>query len=129
MAPTRRSNPNNDANPDITAIIAQQLQGIIPQIFTQVTNNVNNSNANGGNGNGRNGNGGNNNGCTYKEFLACMLRDFDGKGGAIVLIRWIEKMESVMDISGCVSNQTARGHEAAMGMTWEEFKALLVEEF
>ncbi|GJT83901.1 hypothetical protein Tco_1058243 [Tanacetum coccineum] len=116
----------------------------------EMTNNVNNSNANGGNGNGRNGNGGNNNGCTYKEFLACMPRDFDGKGGVILLTRWIEKMESVMDISGCVSNQKvkytssslinkaltwrntqiqARDHEAAMGMMWEEFKALLVEEF
>ncbi|GKE13203.1 reverse transcriptase domain-containing protein, partial [Tanacetum coccineum] len=126
-------------------IIAQQLQGIIPHIVTQVTNNVNNANENGGNRNG-----GNNNGCTYKEFLACKPRDFDGKGGAIVLTRWIEKMESVMDISGCVNNQKvkyassslinkaltwwntqiqARGREAAMGMTWEEFKALLVEEF
>nr|GFA49110.1 reverse transcriptase domain-containing protein [Tanacetum cinerariifolium] len=50
MAPTRRSNPNNNgANPNIATIIAQQLQGIIPQIVTQVTNNVNNANANGGN--------------------------------------------------------------------------------
>ncbi|GJW17330.1 hypothetical protein Tco_0024766 [Tanacetum coccineum] len=121
MAPTRRSNPNNGANPDITAIIAQQLQGIIPQIVTQVTNNVNNANENGGNGNGKNKNGGNNNRCIYKEFLACKPRDFDGKGGVIVLTRWIEKMESVMDISGC-----ARGHKAAMGMMWEEFRALLV---
>ncbi|GJU26963.1 putative reverse transcriptase domain-containing protein [Tanacetum coccineum] len=112
-------NPKNDGvNPNIAAIITQQLQNIIPQIVTQVTNNVNNINTNGRNGNGKNGNdgnGGNNGGCTYKEFLACKPRDFDGKGGAIVLTRWIEKMESVMDISGCVNNQ--------------KFKALLVEEF
>ncbi|GJY11621.1 putative reverse transcriptase domain-containing protein [Tanacetum coccineum] len=44
----------------------------------QVTNNINNANANGLNGNGANG--GNNEGCTYKEFLACKPRDFDGKG-------------------------------------------------
>nr|GEW85748.1 reverse transcriptase domain-containing protein [Tanacetum cinerariifolium] len=38
MAPTMQSNPNNnDANPNIAAIIAQQLQTIIPQIVTQVT--------------------------------------------------------------------------------------------
>ncbi|GJT55834.1 reverse transcriptase domain-containing protein [Tanacetum coccineum] len=110
-------------------IIAQQLENIIPQIVT---------------------NGGNNDGCTYKEFLAYKLRDFNGKGGAIVLIRWIEKMESVMDISGCANNQKVRYassslinkaltwwntqiqercHEASMGMTWEEFKAMLIEEF
>ncbi|GJU83642.1 reverse transcriptase domain-containing protein [Tanacetum coccineum] len=68
-------------------------------------------------------NGGNENsgniGCSYKAFLACNPRDYDGKGGAVALTRWIEKMESVI----------ARGCEAAIGMTWVEFKALLVEEF
>ncbi|GJV02933.1 reverse transcriptase domain-containing protein [Tanacetum coccineum] len=139
-------------NPDIAAIIAQQLQNIIPQIVTQVTDNVNNENANGGNGNGGNGGNGNggNNGCSYKAFLACNPRDYDGKGGAVALTRWIEKMESVIENSGCAENQKvkyaassfinkaltwwntqvqARGREAAMGMTWVEFKALLVEEF
>nr|GEU86257.1 hypothetical protein [Tanacetum cinerariifolium] len=43
---------------------------------------------------------------------AYMLSDYLYRG-AIVLTRWIEKMESVMDISGCVNNQ----------------KALIVEEF
>ncbi|GJU32457.1 hypothetical protein Tco_1257162 [Tanacetum coccineum] len=118
MAPTRRSGLSGDnVNPNIAAIIAQQLQNIIPQIVTQVTNNVNNANANRGNGNGGNRNDDNNNGCTYKEFLACKLRDFDGKREAIALTQWIEKMESVIDISGCVNNQK------------EEFKVLLVEEF
>ncbi|GJU47807.1 putative reverse transcriptase domain-containing protein [Tanacetum coccineum] len=143
MAPTRRSGPNNNENPDIAAIIAQQLQTILPQIVTQVTNNVNN--ANGGNG----GNGGNN-GCTYKGFMACNPKEYDGKGGAIALTRWIEKMENVIDNSGCAENQKvkyaassfvnkaltwwntqvqARGREAAIGMSWNDFKALLVEEF
>ncbi|GJR61148.1 hypothetical protein Tco_1503310 [Tanacetum coccineum] len=34
-------------------------------------------------------------GCTYKEFLACNPKEYNGKGGAIVYIRWIEKMELV----------------------------------
>ncbi|GJV08976.1 reverse transcriptase domain-containing protein [Tanacetum coccineum] len=73
MAPSRRSGPsNNKENPDIATIIAQQLQNILPQIVTQVTNNVNNAN-----------------------------------GG----------------------NVQARGHKAAIGMSWTDFKALLVEEF
>ncbi|GKE51007.1 hypothetical protein Tco_1486163 [Tanacetum coccineum] len=70
MAPSRRSGPSNDENPDIAAIIAQQLQNILPQIVTQVTNNVNNANANGNGGNGRNGDGETNR-CSYKAFLAC----------------------------------------------------------
>ncbi|GJS53895.1 reverse transcriptase domain-containing protein [Tanacetum coccineum] len=122
MAPSRRSGPSNEENPDIAAIITQQLQNIIPQIVTQVTNNVNNSNG----GNGRNGG---NNGCSYKAFLACNPRDYDGKGGAVALTRWIEKMEYVIENSGCAENQKARGREAAIGMSWVNFKALLVEEF
>ncbi|GJX17656.1 putative reverse transcriptase domain-containing protein [Tanacetum coccineum] len=146
MAPNRQSGPNNE-NPDIAAIIAQQLKAILPQIVTQVTNNVNN--ANGGNGGGGNGNGGNN-GCIFKAFQSCNPKEYDGKGSAIVLTRWIKKMENVIDNSGCVENQKvryavrslvnkaltwwntqvqARGREAAMAMTWNDFKALMVEEF
>ncbi|GJU37007.1 hypothetical protein Tco_1185361 [Tanacetum coccineum] len=116
-------------------------------IVTQVTNNVNNGN--GGNGGGGNGNGGNNS-CTYKGFLACNPKEYDGKGGAIALTRWIERMETVIDNSGCAENQKVkyvassfvnkaltwwntqvqeRGREAIIGMSWNDFKALLVEEF
>ncbi|GKD44749.1 hypothetical protein Tco_1269394 [Tanacetum coccineum] len=113
MAPSRRSGSNNDdnnnnENPDIATIIAHQLQTILPQIVTQVTNNVNNANnGNGGNGGGGNGNGGNN-GCTYKGFLACNPKEYDGKGGAIALTRWIERMEIVIDNSRCDENQKVR---------------------
>ncbi|GJX13187.1 putative reverse transcriptase domain-containing protein [Tanacetum coccineum] len=133
---------NNFENPDIAAIIAQQLQTILLQIVTQVTNNVNN--ANGGNS----GNGGNN-GCTYKGFMACNPKECDGKEGAIALTRWIKKMENMIDNNGCDENQKvryaassfvdkaltwwntqvqARGREAAIVMSWNDFKALLVEE-
>nr|GEV09145.1 reverse transcriptase domain-containing protein [Tanacetum cinerariifolium] len=151
MAPNLQSGPNNNnnnnnENPGIAIIIAQQLQTILPQIVTQVTNNVNNANA----GNGGNGRNGGNNGCTYKGFMACNPKEYDGKGGAIALTRWIKKMENVIDNSGCVKNQKvkyaassfvnkaltlwntqvqARGHEAAIGISWADFKALLVEEF
>nr|GEU64204.1 reverse transcriptase domain-containing protein [Tanacetum cinerariifolium] len=46
MDPNRRSGSSNDESPDIAAIIVQQLQTILPQIVTQVTNNVNNANDN-----------------------------------------------------------------------------------
>ncbi|GJT08189.1 putative reverse transcriptase domain-containing protein [Tanacetum coccineum] len=145
IAPSRKRGPSNGENPDIATIIAYQLQTILPQIVTQVTNNVNNANANGGNGGiGRN------NGCSYKTFLSCNPLDYDGKGGAVALTRWIKKMESVIENSGCVENQKvkyvassfinkaltwwntqvqARGRKTAIGMSWADFKALLVEEF
>ncbi|GJZ91913.1 reverse transcriptase domain-containing protein [Tanacetum coccineum] len=146
MVRTSCQNPTPEAspepNPDIATIIAQQLQNILPQIVTQVTANVNNAT-------GENGNGGNN-GCSYKTFTACNPKEFDGKGGAVALTRWIERIESVFDNSGCTANQRvryaascfvnkaltwwntqvqARGREAAIGMSWNDFKALLVEEF
>ncbi|GJT34252.1 putative reverse transcriptase domain-containing protein [Tanacetum coccineum] len=117
------------------------------QIVTQVTNNVNNRNNNNNNRNNNNNNNGNggNNGCSYKVFQACGPKEFDGKGGAIAL----KKMESVIDNSVCTKNQKvryvassfvnkaltwwntqihARGREVAISMTWNDFKALLVEE-
>ncbi|GJV23935.1 reverse transcriptase domain-containing protein [Tanacetum coccineum] len=117
MAPNLQSGPNNNnVNPNIVAIIAKQLQNILPQIVTQVTNNVNNAN-------GRNGGNDRNNGCTHKGFMACNPKEYDGKGGAIALTRWIEKMENWN------TQVQARGREATIGMSWTDFKALLVEEF
>ncbi|GKC12073.1 reverse transcriptase domain-containing protein [Tanacetum coccineum] len=120
-----RTNDNKNGQPDIAAIIAQQLQSIIPWIVTQVTNNVNNGNNNNNNGNNNNNNNNNrnggNNGCSYKGFQACGPKEYDGKGGAIALTRWIEKMENVLDNSGCFENQKMK--------YVNDFKALLVEEF
>ncbi|GKG04511.1 hypothetical protein Tco_0314898, partial [Tanacetum coccineum] len=96
MAPNRQSGPsssNNDENPDVATVIAQ-----LQAISTQVANNANN--ANNGNNGGENGNDGNN-GCSYKSFQSCNPKEHNGKGGAITLTRWIEKMENVIDNSGC----------------------------
>ncbi|GJX13210.1 reverse transcriptase domain-containing protein [Tanacetum coccineum] len=71
-------------------------------------------------------------------------------GGAVALTRWIEKMESVINNSGCLANKRvkyatssfigkaltwwntqvqARGQDAANAMAWDDFKALLTTEF
>ncbi|GJZ93944.1 putative reverse transcriptase domain-containing protein [Tanacetum coccineum] len=60
-------------------------------------------------------------GCTYKEFLACNPKEYDGKGGAIVYTRWIEKMESVQDMSGCRDSQKVKytaGSFVGKALTW-----------
>ncbi|GKD45735.1 reverse transcriptase domain-containing protein [Tanacetum coccineum] len=120
-----------------------------------------------GNGKNQDGNAVNDNirgdvsrGCTYKESLACNPKEYeslacnpkeyDGKGGAIVYTRWIKKMESVQDMSGCKDSQKVkytagsfvgkaltwwnsqihtRGREATIGMSWKDFKTLTREEF
>ncbi|GKA59685.1 reverse transcriptase domain-containing protein [Tanacetum coccineum] len=87
----------NEANgginkvPDFATVIAQQLQDLLPTIVTQV-------------GDGRNG-------CSYKDFVACKPKEFNGKGG-----KWNSEVRT-------------RGREAAVGMTCEDFKALMKEEY
>ncbi|GJV58637.1 retrovirus-related pol polyprotein from transposon TNT 1-94 [Tanacetum coccineum] len=109
-------NDGVDGVPDFSTIIAQQLQNLLPTIVAQVGDQGRNQ----GNGRNQDGDAINDNtrgdvrnviadndhrGCTYKEFLACNPKEYDGKGGAIVYTRWIEKMESVQDMSGCRDNQ------------------------
>ncbi|GKB13457.1 hypothetical protein Tco_0847380 [Tanacetum coccineum] len=112
--------------PDFSTIIVQQLLNLLTIIVAQVGDQGR------GQGDGRNQNGDavNDNiqgdvsrGCTYKEFLVCNPKKYDGKGGAIVYTRWIEKMESIHDMN------SHTGQEAAVGMSWEDFKNLTREEF
>ncbi|GJX80785.1 putative reverse transcriptase domain-containing protein [Tanacetum coccineum] len=63
-------------------------------------------------------------GCTNKEFLACNPKEYDRKGGVIVYTRWIEKMESVQDMSGCRDSQNVK---YAAG-SFVDFKTLTREE-
>ncbi|GJS04391.1 putative reverse transcriptase domain-containing protein [Tanacetum coccineum] len=157
----REVNDGFDEVPNFSTIIAQQLQNLLPTIVAQVGDQGR------GQGIGRNQNGdaandhiqgdvGNvieNNDCrdcTYKEFLACNPKEYDGKGGAVVYTRWIEKMESVQDMSGCGDNQKVKyiassfvgkaltwlnshihtlGQEVVVGMSWDNFKSLTREEF
>ncbi|GJY17871.1 putative reverse transcriptase domain-containing protein [Tanacetum coccineum] len=37
-------------------------------------------------------------GCSNKEFLAYNPKEYEGKGGALVLTRWIEKMEKIHEM-------------------------------
>ncbi|GJW06063.1 putative reverse transcriptase domain-containing protein [Tanacetum coccineum] len=133
---------------DFSTVIAQQLKNLLPTIIAQVgsqasniqgdVRNVRNVNMNNGRG-----------GCSYKEFMACNPKDYEGNGGAIFYTCWIKKMELVHDMSGCGDNQKVkytaglfigkaltwwnsqvqtRGREAVAGMTWEDFKTLTREE-
>ncbi|GJZ90471.1 hypothetical protein Tco_0662398 [Tanacetum coccineum] len=46
--------------------------------------------------------------CSYKGFQVCSPKEYDKKGGAIALTRWIEKIENVIDNSGCSENQQVK---------------------
>nr|GEY39520.1 DNA/RNA polymerases superfamily protein [Tanacetum cinerariifolium] len=105
----------NRGAPDFLTIIAQQLQDLLAVMLAQVGNqgNVGNQNGNVVNENVQENDrnvlvNGNWVGCSYKEFLVCNPKEYDGKGGAVVLTRWIEKMENVQDMSGCSIDQKVK---------------------
>ncbi|GJY88294.1 putative reverse transcriptase domain-containing protein [Tanacetum coccineum] len=147
----------NGGAPDFSTIIAQQLQNLLPAMLAQVSNqgNVGNQNGNVVNENVQENVGnvlvnGNRVGCSYKEFLACNPKEYDGKGGVVVLTRWIEKMENVQDMSGCSVNQKVKytagsfvgkaltwwnsqirtlSQEVAVSMSWNDFKFMMIQNF
>ncbi|GJV47743.1 putative reverse transcriptase domain-containing protein [Tanacetum coccineum] len=64
---------------------------------------------------------GNRVGCSNKEFLACNPKEYDGKGGVVVLTHWTEKMESMQDMSGCSVDQKVKytaGSFVGKALTW-----------
>ncbi|GKE52516.1 reverse transcriptase domain-containing protein [Tanacetum coccineum] len=143
--------------PDFSTIIAQHLQNLLPAMLAQVDNqeNVGNQSGNMVNENIQENVGnvivnGNQAGCSYKEFLACNPKEYDGKGGVVVLTHWIEKMESVHDMSGCSIDQKVKytagsfvgkaltwrnsqirvlSREVAVSMSWNDFKFMMIDEF
>ncbi|GJS12309.1 putative reverse transcriptase domain-containing protein [Tanacetum coccineum] len=93
---------------------------------------------------------GNQVGCSYKEFLACNPKEYDGKGSDVVLNHWIEKMESVYDMRSCNFDQKVKytaglfvgkaltwwnsqirtlSREVAVSMSWNDFKFMMIQEF
>ncbi|GKB54107.1 hypothetical protein Tco_0904860 [Tanacetum coccineum] len=134
--PPRCAIGEDENPPDITTLLAQQLQNLLPKKVNQVMlvqwlmrTMVIGNGANGGNG---------------------AEMEYDGKGGAVVLTCWIERMETVIDNSGCAENQKVRYvvsllvkkallggilsqarrvEEAANAMSWNDFKHYWWEEF
>nr|GFA14675.1 reverse transcriptase domain-containing protein [Tanacetum cinerariifolium]GFB32440.1 reverse transcriptase domain-containing protein [Tanacetum cinerariifolium] len=78
---------------DFSTIIAQQLQNLLPIMNVIVINSRR--------------------GCTYKEFLACNPKEYDGNGGFnVVEFPYLHTK-----------------HEVAVSMAWDDFKVLMREEF
>nr|GEW04054.1 reverse transcriptase domain-containing protein [Tanacetum cinerariifolium] len=147
----------NEGAPDFSMINSQQLQNLLPVMLAQVGNqgNVGNQNGNVVNENVQENVrnvivNDNRVGCSYKEFFACNPKEYDGKGGAVVLTRWIKKMENVQDMSGCSIEQKVKyttssfvgkaltwwtsqirtlSREVSISMSWNEFKFMMIEEF
>ncbi|GKC31799.1 putative reverse transcriptase domain-containing protein, partial [Tanacetum coccineum] len=49
--------------------------------------------------------------CYYADFMKCQPLNFKGTEGVVGLTRWIEKMESVFNISGCAIENQVKGND------------------
>ncbi|GJZ01108.1 putative reverse transcriptase domain-containing protein [Tanacetum coccineum] len=88
--------------------------------------------------------------CSYKEFMSCQPFNFNGTEGAIGLIRWFERTESVFSRGNCAEKNKVKfaistlteealfwwnsfaqpiGIEEAYKVTWSEFKRLLIKKY
>ncbi|GJZ90225.1 reverse transcriptase domain-containing protein [Tanacetum coccineum] len=88
--------------------------------------------------------------CSYKEFMSCQPFNFKGTEGAVGLIRWFERTESVLSRSNCTDDCKVKfatgtltkealswwnsftqpiGIEEAYNIPWSELKKLLIKKY
>ncbi|KAJ0613646.1 putative retrotransposon gag domain-containing protein [Helianthus annuus] len=88
--------------------------------------------------------------CTFKTFMDCKPQTFSGIEGALGLLRWFEKAESVFATCNCPAGDRVKyargtledgaltwwndqvqmlGIEMANATTWDDFKELMREEY
>ncbi|GJZ99566.1 putative reverse transcriptase domain-containing protein [Tanacetum coccineum] len=119
MAPTTRRGPNtpvNDTNPN--NMTPESVQAMIDQALLRNSTNGDGSHSSHGD-NRRNVQTARP--CFYADFMKCQPLNFKGAEGVVGLTRWIEKMESVFNISGCaVENQVKFATCTLLGaaLTW-----------
>ncbi|KAD3067267.1 hypothetical protein E3N88_35147 [Mikania micrantha] len=101
-----------------------------------------------GSNNGSQGN--KNKGCSFKSFLNCHPHKFKGTEGAVGMLRWVEKVESVFAMCECTEENRVKyatgtlegpaltwwnthvqtlGLDGANSMPWADFTRLLQEEY
>ncbi|GJY00845.1 hypothetical protein Tco_0358997 [Tanacetum coccineum] len=104
MAPVTRRGPNtppNNTNPN--NMTPESVQAMIDQALLRNSTNGDGSHSSHGD-NRRNVQ--TTRPCFYADFMKCQPLNFKGNEGVVGLTRWIEKMESFFNISGCaIENQ------------------------
>ncbi|GJU42932.1 putative reverse transcriptase domain-containing protein [Tanacetum coccineum] len=119
MAPTTRRGPNtpvNNTNPN--NMTPESIQAMIDQALLRNSTNGDGSHSS-HEDNRRNVQTARP--CFYADFMKCQPLNFKGTEGVVGLTRWIEKMESVFNISGCaIENQVKFATCTLLGaaLTW-----------
>ncbi|KAD5317282.1 hypothetical protein E3N88_17228 [Mikania micrantha] len=163
-----RKRTHTDANEpviqkaELKEIIAKEIKDAIPTIIAAMKNNEN-SNPENTVTKAKEVSGSNNEnievsslkrfkteGCSYNTFQSCKPPEFAGTEGAVVALRWLEKIEAVLAISKCAEEDMVlyasnsfkdgalewwnsiiqtKGRTNACAMTWESFRDLVTRKF
>ncbi|GJZ15964.1 putative reverse transcriptase domain-containing protein [Tanacetum coccineum] len=119
MAPTTRRGPNTPVNnTNLNNMTPESIQAMIDQALLRNSTNGDGSHSSHGD-NRRNVQTARP--CFYADFMKCQPLNFKGTKGVVGLTRWIEKMESVFNISGCaIENQVKFATCTLLGaaLTW-----------
>jgi len=144
--PTRRNPSNNtkhDSDNRITAFLVQRMTAVLLTIANRLRSTVDDEDNSDGETEPSH--------CTFRQFNSCQPLKFSGsEGEATGLFQWFENMEMTFLISKCqdhlrvryatktLQNRAlawwdkegkSRGTEVALDLSWDEFKALMIEEF
>ncbi|MFS7956310.1 putative retrotransposon gag domain-containing protein [Helianthus anomalus] len=86
----------------------------------------------------------------FKQFKSCGPKEFTGEDGPTALFQWFDSIEVTLRQSGCPDNlrtlnatgvfqsraldwwiaeRNKRGNDAAYGLSWDELKEVMLEEF
>ncbi|KAJ0448931.1 putative nucleotidyltransferase, Ribonuclease H [Helianthus annuus] len=87
---------------------------------------------------------------SFKQFKACRPKEFTGEDGPTAMFHWFDSVEVTLRQRGCPENlrtlnatgvfqsraldwwtaeRNKRGNDAAYELTWEELKAIMIDEF
>ncbi|XP_076900828.1 uncharacterized protein LOC143555080 [Bidens hawaiensis] len=138
-----RFNKRRSSSRKLTAQITKQLAAVLPDMMTQIHQNLSANNASASSEPKASH-------CSFKTFTSTKHQEFDGTEGATALLQWYEQMErkflhiecpddkrtrfatsvfAKVALTWWVKEKTTRGAEVAMAMPWDELKELMTKKF
>nr|XP_043619746.1 uncharacterized protein LOC122591549 [Erigeron canadensis] len=146
-AEARRQEEEAQRRAELATLISQQINAAMPNIATQIAENVTATinlarrQEGGGNATDRN---------AYKTFTSCNPKEFYGTEGPVGLLTWFQSMEAILNIIDCAPADrvkfaasklqgraltwwnlqvTTRGAATMNALTWEQLKEELKREY
>ncbi|KAJ0652812.1 putative retrotransposon gag domain-containing protein [Helianthus annuus] len=138
-----RTARRNQKDKRLAALVAKQIVKVIPQIVSGLHENASKSSEESRTDSPKSV-------FSFKQFKACGPKKFTGEEGPTALFQWFDSIEVTLRQSGCpddprtlnasgvfqsraldwwTAERNKRGNDAAYGLTWDELKNVMLEEF